>query len=213
MSTAFLKTEKLIEAAQDPEYRFLLIEPILSYGIAVGLILFLTGFFSKVGKLQIAGLLTTALSALCFMPYMAARREALPRIEQIYRLNLSGRGKIFSDNTILWASSTWLYSGLAIVVIATAVVGSRRNQLGYALSAGAVLLGLTAIQNSLWMHYQDATAFHPNLKSHRAPIEEVSKSPGRTSSRLPEFHPPGESSYSTPESEPVHRRKIVRPIH
>ena len=169
MNTTILKTEKLLEAAKDPEYRFLLLEPILSYGIAVGIIIFAVGFFMKLGKIQVAGLLTTGLSALAFMPYIAARKEALPRIEQIYRFNLAGRGKIFTENTILWSSTTWMYTGLVIVAVATLIVGSRRNQLGLGLSAATVLIGLMAIQNSLWMHYQDATAFHPNLKAHRAP--------------------------------------------
>lgn len=214
MNLTLLKAEKLFDAAHDPEYRFLLIEPALSYGIAFGLILFGVGFFTKISKLQIAGLVTTGLAALSFMPYMAARREAMPRIEQIYRLNASGRGKIFTENTILWSTSTWMYTGIAIIAAATMVVGSRRNQLGYGLSAATVLLGLITIQNSLWMHYQDATAVHPNLKAHRAPIEEVARNSPRSSSRVPEAATPRETIYSAPAqpSPPAPRSKFIRPI-
>jgi hypothetical protein len=213
MNSSMLKTTTLIDATRDPEYRFLLLEPILSYGIAFGIILFIVGFIWKIGKVQIAGLLTTALSAMAFMPYMSARRESLPRIEQIFRFNVSGRGKIFTENTVLWSASTWMYAGVVILATATVVVGARRNQLGYGLSAATVILGLMAIQNSLWMHYQDASAVHPNLKAHRAPIEAVTNIHTKSSNRLPEQNPPRESIYSAPGNQGNSRQRYVRPIN
>ena len=185
MKETIFKTSRLIEAIKDPEYRFLLLEPILFYGIALGLILFVIAFFIKNGKIQTAGLIVTGASAFAYLPYMAARRMALPRIEQIYRFAQNSRSRIFSENTALWNSSMWLYVTVICLAVATIMVGSRRNQLGYSLSIATVVLGLFAIQNSLWLHYQDASSVHPNLKAHRAPIEATVKN-NATASRIPE---------------------------
>ena len=209
------KLNYLIDAAKDPEYRFLLIEPILSYGIAFGILLFAVAFFIKHGRLQVTGLVITAVSAFCFMPYMSARRSALPRIEQIYRLDGSERGKLFMENTILWSASTWLYTAVVIIAVATFVVGSRRNQLGYGLSVAVTILGLLAIQNSLWLHYQDASAVHPNLRSHQAPIHTTTSTiEDRTLRRIPTPATYEESSYTTPAPAPQTnpKRRLVRPI-
>ena len=216
MQESIWKINRLIEAAKDPEYRFLLIEPVLSYGIAFGLLLFVVAFIVKHSKLQAAGLSLTAASALCFMPYMGARRAALPRIEQIYRLDTSARGKLFMENTILWSASTWLYTALVILAVATFIVGSRRNQLGYGLSIGTALLGFLAIQNSLWLHYQDASAVHPNLRAHRAPIQ-TSESPNelRTSRRIPKSADSRETIYTAPVAIPreTPQKRFTRPIN
>ena len=32
--------------------------------------------------------------------------------------------------------------------------------------------GLYAVHFSLWMHYQDSLAFHPNLKTNESPVQE-----------------------------------------
>lgn len=214
MKNSMLKSQKLFEAAQDPEYRFLLIEPILSYGIAIGIILFVVSFFLNHSKLQLISLIITGASAFAFMPYMAARRAAMPRIEQIYRFDASLRGKLFTDNTILWSASTWMYTALVILGIATIVVGCRRNQLGYGLSFATVLVGLLAVQNSLWLHYQDASAYHPNLRAHRAPIQTtVSNNASTTSKRIPAPHYPVEKNVTAPNTPKQRHLRNVRPIN
>lgn len=210
MNDAISRTRQLLEAAGDPEYRFLLIEPFLSYGIAFGILLFAISFFLKHAKLQAAGLCVASVSALILMPYLSARQAALPRIDQIFRLEHNSRGKIFMENTEAWSASTWLYITVVIFAVATMIVGSRRNQLGYVLSFVTVLAGLIAIQNSLWLHYLDATAVHPNLQAHRAPIKTLDTSPYRRFS-------PGAGStervYGSPVPPANPQRREVRPIY
>ena len=198
MKTSILRIEQLVEAAKDPEYRFLLLEPILSYGIAFGLIVFAAGFFVKHWKLQVFGLIFLGATALVFVPYMSARNEALPRIEQVFRYTSANRAKLFHDNTVQWISSHWLYTAVVVLAAATLVVGARRNQLGYGLSIATVLAGLFAVQNSLWLHYQDAAAVHPNLNTHHAPIEELANrsSPSGQLKRSPQTARTDESNFS-----------------
>ncbi len=208
--TSLSKTQQLLNAFDDPEYRFLLLEPILSYGIALGLILFSIAFFVNQSRLQIGGLITLGLSALAFVPYMSARRLALPRIEQIYRFESSTRGKMFYENTIAWSASTWMYTTLVILGVATIIVGSRRNQLGIGLSVATTIVAILSIQNSVWLHYQDSLAYHPNLKAHQAPITE-------TASQYPSHTRPRETTVSSPTSTTPSRVKQrqtrqVRPI-
>lgn len=160
----------LIDAFGDAEYRFLLLEPVLHYGIAVGMVLFAWGFFTKQGKLQVWGLAVTGVSALVFHPYIGARMDALPRIEQVFKFVEEGRGQAFRNHSELWLAASWKYYALAFFSLATLLIGARKNQLGYTLSFLTVLLGLLGAQNSLWLHYQDASVVHPNLKSHEAPF-------------------------------------------
>ncbi len=212
MKNFILQTEQLFEAAQDAGYRFLLIEPILSYGIGFGVLLFVIGFFLKHEKLQIAGLVAAGLAALSFVPYMTARQEALTIIDQIYKLSPSDRGRLFKENTELWSNSTWIYTTMIIVVTATLIAGARRNQLGLGLSAVTLLIGMVAIQNSLWMNYLDASAAYPNLKSHRAPIEEITRRSTKSSNRYPELNSPQEESYAAPVHPKNDKLRQIRPI-
>lgn len=191
----------LIDAFGDAEYRFLVLEPILHYGIVAGLILFAWGFFAKQVKLQSLGLAVIGVSALVFHPYIGARMDALPRIEQVFKFVEDGRGQAFRNHSELWLSASWKYYALAFFSLATLLIGARKNQLGYTLSALAVLLGLFGAQNSLWLHYRDASVIHPNLKSHEAPFvagrERVMPQPGPPVTGLGEGAP---------------KARLVRPI-
>lgn len=201
MKESISQTQMLIDAFGDAEYRFLLLEPLLHYGIVVGLVLFGWGFFTKQGKLQSWGLAVTGVSALVFHPYIGARMDALPRIEQVFKFVEEGRGQAFRNNSELWLAASWKYYALAFFSLATLLIGSRRNQLGYSLSALTVFLGLFSVQNSLWLHYQDASVVHPNLKSHEAPF--VAERGGMV-------HPPDPPV--TVAGEGTHKSRLIRPI-
>ena len=168
--------EKLADAISDAEYRFLFLEPILLYGIAVGLIGFIATYFMKAEKMQIAALIVIAASSLAFVPYIKARTEAQPRIEKIYKVSEPSRAKGFVDNTWTWKQNKWIYFAAAGVAVATVLVGARRNRLGLALGIATISFGLLAMKNSAWMHYKDALAYHPNLKSNEsAPVNQKLK--------------------------------------
>ena len=172
MKEMFEQLEKLSGALQDAEYRFLVLEPILFYGIALGIIGFIASYFMKAEKLQIAALVVIAVSAFIFLPYIGARSKAQTRIEKVYQIDSPSRAKGFADNTWMWKKNKWIYYSVAALALATILVGARRNRLGLALSIATLAFGMLAMKNSAWMHYKDALAYHPNLKTNDSPVKE-----------------------------------------
>ncbi|MCB1236354.1 MAG: hypothetical protein KDM91_14905 [Verrucomicrobiae bacterium] len=164
--------EKLLGAFKDPEYLFLVLEPVLFYGIGIGVIGLIAAWFLKNERLQLASLIVIAVSALAIFPYLGARESAQKRIVKVYEIESPTRAKAFSTNTADRIDHKWIYLALAGVAGAAILVGPRRNRLGLGLAIGAVVLGLHGVNYSLWMHYQDSLAFHPNLKTNDAPVKE-----------------------------------------
>lgn len=164
--------DRMGTALGDPEYLYLVLEPLLFYGIGFGLLLFIITFFLKNERLQISALIVVAVMALAIVPYMKNRAAAQPRIESVYKVSDASRVSGFRNNTIDRKDHRWLYLTLAGVAGAAILVGPRRNKLGLGLAGATVLLGLYTANYSLWMHYQDSLAFHPNLKSNSdAPVK------------------------------------------
>ena len=64
MSEFILQIEKLFSAIGDPEYRFLLLEPLISYGLLFGIGMLVAGFFFKAPKLKTAAIVVIGLAAL-----------------------------------------------------------------------------------------------------------------------------------------------------
>jgi len=183
MSESVLHIEKLIYAFSDPEYRFLILEPLILFGIIFGLIMFVISFFLKAVKLQTAALIVIGLSAMVHIPYLTARSAAQPRMEQVYKIKSPGRVAEFNSNSISWQKNAWKYFALSLFAAAAVLVGTQRNRLGLGLAIATVLFSIMAVQNALWLNYLDSVAYHPNLKIHEAPIDfrEKYSPPPRTS--------------------------------
>jgi len=175
MSESFLQIEKLMSAFGDPEYRFLLLESLILFGIIFGLVLFITTLFLRSAKLQTAALIVIGLSAMVHVPYLAARSAAQPRMEQVHKIKSPNRVEEFNQNSIIWRNNSWKYFLLAVVAGAAVLVGAQRNRLGLGLAVVTVLLSLAGIKNALWLNYRDSLAYHPNLKIHQAPIDSREK--------------------------------------
>ncbi len=193
MSESILQIEQLLSAFGDPEYRFLLLEPLIFYGILIGVFMLGLGYFMKAPKLQIAALITLGISALAHVPYKDARLSAQPRMEQVYKISSPARMKGFNENTQQWLAASWKFRLLVLAATVTVMIGINRNRIGYGLGIATAILGLFAAKSAVWLHYQDAIAYHPNLKKHETPIElqekepnsSISVTPSRNSNRAP----------------------------
>ncbi len=203
--------EKMTAAFRDPEYLFLVLEPLLVWGIAFGLVGLVVTWFLKNEKLQVVSLIIMIASALAVVPYLQARGNAQERIESVYKVSDPSRAKGFHTNTLDRREHRWLYLALAGIAGAAVLVGPRRNRLGLGLAIGSVAFSLYAINYGLWMHYQDSLAYHPNLKQNEAPVkdkiraEPVEEKATETVSRPPEPAP----TETPPESA---TRRAVRPL-
>jgi hypothetical protein len=197
MSEFILQIEKLFAAFGDPEYRYLLLEPLVFYGLLAGVILLAIGLGIKNGKLQTAALVTLGVAAFVQLPYKEARLAAQPRLEQVYRVSAPTRVSGFAANTKEWIEVSWMFKLLIVGAGTALVIGVNRHRVGYGLAVASGVLGLWAAKDAMWLNYQDALAYHPHLKSHEAPYEKgrptlratpVGSAPtptNRTSSRLP----------------------------
>lgn len=177
MSEFILQIEKLLSAIGDAEYRYLLLEPLMFYGLFVGVVMLGVGFFIKAQGLQTAALVVVGVAAMAHFPYKEARIAAQPRMEQVYKLTTPARVKGFAENTSAWVATSWQFKLLVLCVIATLMIGVHRNKLGFGLAIATMLLGLIAAKNAMWLNYQDAIAYHPNLKVHEAPIDTRTSAP------------------------------------
>ncbi|MDB4358642.1 hypothetical protein N9Z18_00210 [Verrucomicrobiales bacterium] len=171
MSNFIIQIEKLIHAVSDPEYRYLLLEPLILYGILTGVILMIVSLAMKVHKLQIAALVTLGIAAIAHSPYLEARQAAQPRIEQVYKISSPARAKGFKENSQAWVEKAWQFKLLVLIAVLTFLIGVNRNKFGFWLAVSSVVLGLVAAKNTLWLNYQDAIAYHPNLQTHEAPVD------------------------------------------
>lgn len=102
MSEFFLQIESLLKAIGDPEYRFLVMEPLITYGLLTGVIMISIGFFIRAPRLQVAALIVIGTAALLYFPYTDARVQSEPRLEQIYEHAVPSRAKGFSETTQAW---------------------------------------------------------------------------------------------------------------
>jgi hypothetical protein len=209
MSEFIIQIEKLLGAFADPEYRYLLLEPLISYGLLTGVILLVAGFFAKAPRLQVAALVVIGAAAMMHFPYKDARIAAKPRLEQVYKVEAPARASEFARTTNEWVANSWQFKLLILGAFGTLLIGVQRNRIGFGLSIATIVLGLVAVKNAMWLNYQDALAYHPNLKRHDAPIDRKTadsvpppaREPKRESSRTP----------ATPVAQPVAPAARVTP--
>jgi hypothetical protein len=171
MKEFFDHLDRITAALRDPEYLFLVLEPLQIWGIAFGLVGLVITWFLKNEKLQVASLIVVVVSALSVLPYLQARKTAQVRIEKVYSASYAARAQEFSKNTAARLESRWIYLALAGIAGAAILVGPRRNRLGMGLALGCAAFALHGISHGLWMHYQDSLAYHPNLKQNEAPVK------------------------------------------
>lgn len=171
MSEFILQIESLLGAFSDPEYRYLALEPLITYGLLTGVILVVVGYFTKAPRLEIAAIVVIGVAAFTYFPYKDARTAAQPRMEQVYKIDAKPRVEGFAKNSLEWQAASWQFKLLVVCAIATLLIGVHRNRIGLGLAAATVLLALVTTKSAMWLNYQDALAYHPNLKRHDAPID------------------------------------------
>ena len=210
MSEFIIQIEKLLTAFADPEYRYLVLEPLISYGLLAGVAMLVAGFFTKAPRLQVAALVVVGIAALTYFPYKEARLAAKPRLEQVYKISSPARVTDFAKNTNEWIATSWQFRLLVLAAFATLMIGIHRNRIGFGLSIATILLGLLSTKNAMWLNYQDALAYHPNLKQHEIPIDRKTADsvppPSREPARAPAVRTP-----AAPVAKPVAPAALVPP--
>lgn len=215
MKEFFDHLDRVSAALGDPEYLFLVLEPLQVWGVALGLIGLAITWFLKNEKLQIAALSLLIVSALSVLPYLQARKTAQVRIEKVFSIDYASRAKGFSGNTADRLEHRWIYLALAGVATGAILVGPRRNRLGTGLTIACAVFSIQAINYGMWAHYQDSLAYHPNLKQNDAPVKgKIRAEPTATRTAAVETPKTKSKSVTTAKSEgpPTAVVREVRPL-
>ncbi|MEO0416992.1 MAG: hypothetical protein AAF226_18795, partial [Verrucomicrobiota bacterium] len=205
--------ETLISAFGDAEYRYLFLEPILLFGIALGLVLFVVSMVIGGGKMRITALAILALSGLTMSPYLSARIDAKPRIQKVYQIKSPARGEAFAANTSKWIQARWWYFALAIMAAVTFLAGMSKGKLGLVASLVMIGLALMTIKNSAWLHYRDSLAYHPNLGD-RSKSSRLKAGPtSNTNSRIPAMGKSRSTSSAGSAEGSQHKKRAIEPLY
>jgi hypothetical protein len=161
----------LTKALGDPEYLFLLIEPIFIYGILLGVIVFVIGFFLKDKKAQTLGLIFVIISSFCIWPYLKFRGKAESRISKVYAIEDPTIVKGFKEQTALRNDTKWIYFALGGVAGGVLLIGAQTNRMGLVLGITTAGGGILVVVFSMSLHLKESQVFHPNLLTQQRVVQ------------------------------------------
>lgn len=169
MDSSIHQLEQFFAALGSPDYGFLYLEPVLTWGIIFGLTTFVFALIVREQKTQFFGLVVIAASCLAVIPYCNKRLGAENRIVSVYQIDDSERAKGFADGTTERREMRWLYYLTAGVATGTLLVGAGRSKLGLAFSGIAVVVGTATVLYGSSAHYREAQNYYPNLRQAAPP--------------------------------------------
>ena len=99
MEIKFGSISQFFDALKDPEYGFLFLEPVLIWGIALGLATFIFALIVREPKTQIFGLIIVVGSCMLIGPYSNKRHVAEKRIVNVYQHDNPYRAQGFATKS------------------------------------------------------------------------------------------------------------------
>ncbi len=172
----------LYDKIGDAEYRHLLLEPVLIYGVLLGVAAFVAAFLFKERKMQLGALIVIIVSARCVVPYLKARSAADKRAEQIF----SDRAEQIAAMRESRKDAQWFYFAVAGLAGVTLLMGAHKGKPGLIVGIVTVAAGAGLSLYSMSMHLKDAQIYHPNLRvAESEPSERKARSPVRDDGARP----------------------------
>ncbi len=153
----------LIKALGEPEYLYLVLEPALIYGTAVGLVVFGVAYFISDVKAQMLGLAILIVSAAMVFPYLEFRGKAESRISKVYKIESPSTVKAFKAHTEAVKDARWTYITLAGLAAVVLLMGPRSNRFSRWLSLFTAFAAVGVVMVSLNFHFKESQLSHPNL--------------------------------------------------
>lgn len=148
----------LLDRLSNPEYLYLLLEPLALYGLLFGLLFFIACVALKQPKAQSIALLFIILSSLSVIPYRTEKADAMKRLMVIRD---AGYTRMMKRHGEMRDQAVWVHysmAGLALV----GLLG--RSKLPSLLNPLIILGGLAALCFYLWLNLKEAEIYHPNLR-------------------------------------------------
>lgn len=150
----------LTDKLKDPEYLHLLLEPIMVWGLGIGVIAFLFSFFFGERKMQLVALTVIIVSSLAVVPYMKQRKKADERV-----VKLRGDVKeMIAESTERRKDSRGAYVLVAALAGLTILMGAHKGKPGMLAGMGTAFAGAILVVHGAWLHLKDAEIYHPNIR-------------------------------------------------
>ncbi|MCE9519024.1 MAG: hypothetical protein K8R87_05610 [Verrucomicrobia bacterium] len=149
---------------RDSGYAYLLLEPLLLYGIFFGVTFYCIGQYMSQPKCRTAALIVIGLCSLSIVPCLSLRHRAQAREFEkrpADKLQINEQYKRRVD-------TKWIYYALAIAAGLALISGGKLASFSnIAIIAGGVLV----IFFSAWMHMKEAEIYHPNIIQRAVPVK------------------------------------------
>ena len=150
----------LTEKLDDPEYFHLLLEPIMIWGLGIGVIAFLFSFIFGERKMQLVALTVIIVSSLAVIPYMKNRQQADERV-----VKLRGDMKeMIVESQERRRDSRGPYIMVAALAGLTILMGAHKGLPGMLAGIGTAVVGAVVVVHGAWLHLKDAEIYHPNIR-------------------------------------------------
>ncbi|MFT4546377.1 MAG: hypothetical protein ACI8XO_003983 [Verrucomicrobiales bacterium] len=201
----------LTEKLSDPEYLHLLLEPIMIWGLGIGVIAFLLSFLFGERKMQLVALIVIIVSAMAVVPYLQQRKKADERV-----VKLRGDVKeMIEESTERRRDSRGAYLVVAALAGLTILMGAHKGKPGLLAGVATAAAGAVVVVHGAWLHLKDAEIYHPNIRVAEIVKGEAERSPKKEKRGKPPAEQAGEgqtSQVSNWSARPVERRvKAARP--
>jgi hypothetical protein len=150
----------LFDKLGDAEYRHLILEPVMIYGVLIGVIAFLFAFLFKERKMQLGALMIIMVSSLCVVPYLKARSKSDKRAEKLFAAN----AELIEQQRETRKDAQWVYFMVAGLAGVTLLMGAHKGKPGLIVGIATIGAGAYLVLFSMAMHLKDAQIYHPNLR-------------------------------------------------
>ena len=197
----------LTEKLKDPEYMHLLLEPIMVWGLGIGVIAFLFAFFFGERKMQLVALAVILVSSLAVIPYLEQRQKSDERV-----MKLRGDVKeMIAESGERRQDSRMAYVLVAALAGLTILMGAHKGMPGMIAGLGTAAAGAVVVIHGAWLHLKDAEIYHPNIRVAEKAVGESDEEPEKKRGRAdaPRAEREGErQQVSNPVARPQERRAV-----
>ena len=150
----------LTDKLKDPEYLHLILEPIMIWGLGLGVVAFLFAFFFGERKMQFVALAVIIVSSLAVVPYLKQRQKADDRV-----VKLRGDMKeMIVESQERRRDSRGAYLVVAALGGLTILMGAHKGKPGMLAGMGTAVAGAVVVLHGAWLHLKDAEIYHPNIR-------------------------------------------------
>jgi len=151
----------------NPEYLYLVLEPLALYGLFFGLLFLGASLMLKQDKARMIALFFIALSSVSVVPYLHQREIAQRRLMVVRD---AGYTRLMEKHTRLRNDTKWVNYSLAGLAL-LAMIG--KGKIASIAHAALFIGGLLALGFFLWLHLKESEIYHPNLRKAMAAVSTV----------------------------------------